>query len=135
MSGARRVSRDPAALGDLHGDRSPDRRRVAAIIWVAAILLAIRDRVRPRPLPTATVSLEEAVAASPPMPLWKRILAVPLMIVALPAVLIVMTVLVAPFAVMFFAVDGYDRLRLRLFGIPIPVRGVPAEPDPDGGNG
>ena len=96
---------------------------VVAIIWVAAIILAFRDRVRGNGLPTASISLSESLAASPPVPLWKRLLAIPLAMVIHPPTLLILFVLLAPFAVMIFAAHGFYWLRFKLFGVPMPDLG------------
>jgi hypothetical protein len=96
---------------------------VVAIIWVAAIILGARDRVRGDEARTASVSLAEALTASPPMPLWKRLLAIPLFMVILPPTLLILFVLLAPFAVIVFAAHGFYWLRSKLFGGPMPDLG------------
>ena len=96
---------------------------VVAIIWVAAVILAVRDRVRGIDPQTASISLDEALAASPPMPLWKWLLAIPLAMVILPPTLLILFVLLAPFAVIIFAAHGFYWLRFKLFGVPMPDLG------------
>ncbi len=100
---------------------------VVAIIWVAALFLAARDRARRSTSSAVTACLADVFAVSPPTPLWKRVLFIPLAVVILPPTLLVLFVLSAPFAVILLGSHGFFWLRFKLFGTPMPHLGPPEE--------
>jgi hypothetical protein len=105
--------------------------QVAAMIWVAALILAVRDRARRPMTPTAAPELAQVLAESRPFPLWKRVLFVPLAVVIFPPTVLVLLVLAAPFAVIAFVSPAFFWLRFKLFGKPIPDLVPPEGPAAD----
>jgi len=101
---------------------------VVAIIWFAAILLAVRDRLRgDRSSPLQDPQPQGLPDDSIPLPRWKRILAIPLVVLVGPPVVFVVLVLVTPFILVQFGFLAFHSLRYKLFGIPMPRFELPRD--------
>jgi hypothetical protein len=102
---------------------------LVATIWLAAILLIIRDRLLClRPDHCELPSPEEPPVNPVSLPFWRRILAIPLAILAGLPLILVVAILVAPIVVAELGYVAYHWLRFRLLGIPLPQIGLPEEP-------
>lgn len=97
-----------------------------AIVWLAALFLAIRDRVCGAGAPPRVLSEHDGPPAEAVvLPRWKRLLLVPVALLLGPPVILVVSLLVAPLLVVQFGFFAYHWVRLKLFGIPMPPVGPP----------
>ncbi len=101
---------------------------VVAMIWLAALLLAVRDRIRgDRSLLLANSDPERIPGDLISWPLWERILAIPLAVLVGPPVAVVVLVLVTPFVLLQLGFLGFHWLRYKLFGIAMPRSELPRD--------
>jgi hypothetical protein len=101
---------------------------VFAVVWLAAVLLAIRDRYRSACAPPLDQPDADRLATEADiLPCWKRVLRVPLAILFGPGVVLVVSILVAPLLVVQLVFFAYHGLRLKLLGIPMPRAGPPED--------
>lgn len=97
---------------------------VVAIVWVAASLLALRDRgARAPQLLKSEVATPLADAAA--LPPWKRVLMIPLAILVMPPVVAVVVILVVPIVAVQLGCLACYWLRFKLLDIPMPPLGPP----------
>lgn len=113
-----------------------------AVIWLAALLLVIRDKcipsadVVPADEQSAVLAamLEQSASDTRPMPVWKKALVILFALLVVPTSVILLCVIVAPFAVVFVARYFYEWLRSKWLGIPMAKPCLPGglELGPDG---
>ncbi len=94
---------------------------VVAAIWLAALLLAIRDRYGATDAPPLVRSEPDALPVEVVvLTRRKRVLMVPLAILLGPVVILVVSILVVPLLLLQFRFLARHWLRFKLFGIPMP---------------
>lgn len=107
---------------------------VAMIVWLAAIVLAVRDRLRGREYPDAPPPAEPKApigAQWAELSTPRKALLLIVGVYVLPVTVLVLAILAVPFLVYSAAVWAFYWLRLKLFGIPVPVYTIPTAADGD----
>lgn len=101
---------------------------LVAVIWLAAILLVIRDKHYGYPVTFASKHLSAESACPepdspgpPPLPRWREMLLMPFGLL----VVIVVIVLLAPLAIANGSYYFYRWLKFKILGVPLPVPGLP----------
>lgn len=92
---------------------------VSALIWLAAFFVMARDRSKKAAMPVSPANDDLTFAPSSPSSPWRGLLGALIAIFLFP-IYVTMLTLLAPFAVVIWAVYGFFRLREVVFGVPIP---------------
>jgi hypothetical protein len=101
---------------------------VTLIVWLAAIVLAVRDRRRGTAPPMAPAQAESkgpAGAKWAELSMPRKAFLLLIGVYVLPVSVLVLTILAVPLLAYNAALNASYWLRLKLFGIPIPVYTVP----------
>ena len=93
---------------------------LSALAWLVAYYIALRDRAERTDVPPTPVNPDDIPNPFASSPWWRQALFVAwIALIVTGCILIVM--IMAPFAVVIWAVHGLFWLRWKLFGVPIPA--------------